>query len=89
MSKIVASALDLPKSGTVTVAPVPSIGEEVVGKDELRTATGVFEILAGGVLGVAANVDAAFGIVCSLRRKQLGVTPSLWWVIWWLVPKFC
>ena len=35
-------------------------------------------MLAGGVLGAAANVGAAFGIECSLLEK-LGA--SLWWVI--------
>ena len=34
--------------------------------EELCTATGVFEIIAGDVLGAAANFDAAFGIECSL-----------------------
>ena len=35
----------------------------------MYTATGVFEMLAGGVLGAAANFVAAFGIVCSLSVR--------------------
>ena len=38
------------------------IGTEVVGVEELCTATGVFEMFAGGVLGAAVNFDAAFGL---------------------------
>ena len=41
-------------------------GEEVVGLEELGTATRISEMLAGGVLGAAANFEAAFGMVCSL-----------------------
>ena len=40
--------------------------------EELCTATRVFEMLAGGVLGAAVNVDVAFGIVCSLRGSSSG-----------------
>ena len=36
------------------------------------TATGVVEMLAGGVPGTAANCDAAFGIVCPLRWNSSG-----------------
>ena len=36
---------------------------EVVGIEELRAATGVFEILGCGVLGVAPNLEAAFATV--------------------------
>ena len=53
-----------------------NFGKEVVGKEELCTATGVFEVLAGGVLGVAANVDAAFGIVPSFFRNSSGSLPA-------------
>ena len=37
------------------------MGKEVVGREELCSATGEFEILGIGVLGAAANVDVAFG----------------------------
>ena len=54
-----------PKSGTVTVRAVVKVGKEVVGTDELGTVNGDFELLAGGVLGAAANFGAAFGTDCS------------------------
>ena len=64
-----------PQSGTVTVASVLPIGKEVVGIVELWTAAGVFEVLAGGVLGAAANLNAAFGIV-SFCRNSSGSPPA-------------
>ena len=64
-------------SRTVTVASVPPIGREVVGMEELGTASGAFEILAGGVLGAAANYGAAFGIKCSLSRNNSGSPPAV------------
>ena len=51
--------------------------EEVVRIEELSTAIGAFEMLAGDVLGCAAKIGAAFGIQCS-QLKQLRVTSSLW-----------
>ena len=44
-----------------------SVGKEVVGTSELGTTNGAFELLAGGVLGAAANVGAAFGAECSFH----------------------
>ena len=41
------------------------IGKEVVKIDELGTAERAFELLAGGLLGAAANFGAAFGTECS------------------------
>ena len=55
-----------PKSVTGTVGSVISNGKEVVGIDELGTADGAFELLAGGILGAAANLSTAFGTECSL-----------------------
>ena len=49
----------LQNQGLVTLETVPSIGKEVVELEELGTATGAFEMLAGGVLGAAANFGAA------------------------------
>ena len=53
-------------SGIVPVGAPISIGKEVVGTSELGTANGAFEVLAGGVLGAAANFGAAIGIGCFL-----------------------
>ena len=53
-----------------------SIGTQVVGKEELCTGTGVFEMLAGGELGAAANLVADFGIVCSLCGNSSGSPPA-------------
>ena len=53
-----------------------STGEKVVCIEELCTATGIVEMLAGGVLGDAANFEAAFGIVPSLCRNSSGHPPT-------------
>ena len=77
LSRVICSAscfLGPPKSGTV--ASVLSIGRDVVGTIGLRTATGVFEILAGGLLAVAANFEAASGIVFSLCATSSGSLPA-------------
>ena len=64
-------------SKTVTVASAPPISREVVGMEELGTAIGAFEILAGGVLVDAASYGAAFGIECSLSRNNSGSPPAV------------
>ena len=47
----------------MTVGAVVSIGEEVVGRHELGTVNGAFELLTGDVLGTAPNFSAVFRIV--------------------------
>ena len=54
------------------MGPAVPIGKEVVKIDELGTAERAFELLAGGVLGVSANLGAAFGTECSFS-----------WSSWW------
>ena len=49
-----------------------STGEEVVGIEELCAATGVFEMLSGGVLEAAAFFEAAVGIDCFLWKNSSG-----------------
>ena len=61
----------------MTAGAVAPVGKEVVGIDELGTANGAFELLAGGVLGAGANVGAALALS---QLEQLGATPNLWWV---------
>ena len=58
------------------MASVPSSGKEVVGTDELGTVIGTFEMLAGGVLGVAENFGAALGTRCSLSWNSSGSLPA-------------
>ena len=60
-----------PQSGTATAGAVVSVGKDVVGSDELGTASGAFELLAGGVLQ-AANFGIAFGtlLVGTVRHFQ-------------------
>ena len=41
----------------MTGGAVISIGEKVEGIDGLGTAAGAFDLLAGGVLGAAANLE--------------------------------
>ena len=65
------------------------MGKEVVGIEELGTASGASQLLAGSVLGAAANVGAAFGTsyvkICADRFRhtmlfkweQLGSTRQL------------
>ena len=69
-------SLGPPSSGTVTVRAVLSVGNEIVGIDVLGTATGAFELLAGGALGAAANFGAAFGIDRSLSSNSSGSPPA-------------
>ena len=60
----------------MTVEPEASVGELVVGPDELGTVSGAFELLAGGVLGASANVVAAFGTECSSAGTARGRSPA-------------
>ena len=51
-----------PQSGTVrTEGAVVSVGKEVLRTDDLGTANGAFELLAGGVLEAAAIFGTFFG----------------------------
>ena len=43
----------------------------------MGTVSGAFELLAGGDLGAAANLGAAFGIECFLGWNTSGVTSNL------------
>ena len=59
---------------------VVSVDTVVVGIDVLGTADGAFGLLAGGVLGAAANVGAAFGtsyaMICA---ERFGTECQSWW----------
>ena len=67
--------LDPPQSGSATVRAVVSVGRKVVGRDELVTPSGAFQLLAGGVLGAATNV-AAFGTECFSDWNSSGSPPA-------------
>ena len=68
--------LSPPQPGTVTVGAVVSVGKVVVGLDELGTASGAFELLAGGVLRASANLGASFGTECPLGGHSAGSLPA-------------
>ena len=55
-----------------SVRAVISIGREVVGKDELGTASDAFVVLVRDVLGASANCGAAFVVECSLSWNSSG-----------------
>ena len=63
----------------MTVRGVVSIGKEVVQIDEFGIAGGTFELLAGGVLGAAANL-VLLSELNALSVETARVAPSLRWV---------
>ena len=52
------------------------LAEEVVRIEDSCTAAGVFEVLAGGVLEAATNLEVPFGIVFSLHKNSSVSRPA-------------